>query len=374
MLAAGWDQCAFNAVLSPAAAVAEEVGRWLAQGAARHPGRRLGRLRHRRAGGQHRRPRRRPATTCSPRPAGTSSRDGLLGAPRVRVRRRRRAARDHRPLAAAARPRHRRDRAGRGRRQRRRSTSPTCARVLGRADRPGRRSSACRPATSTPAPATTCAPPSALAHEHGAWVHVDGAFGLWAAASPAARAPGRRRRAGRLVGLRRPQVAQRALRLRLRVLPRTRRCTPSRDVLHRGLPRSARAASAGGPSDFTAGVVRRARGFAVWAALRELGRDGVAELVDGCCALARTVRRRAGRRRRRGRQRRGAQPGAGRLRRRRRAPTPSSRRVQRDGTCWLGGTTWRGRRLMRISVSNWSTTEEDVDLSVEAVLRVAAAV
>jgi hypothetical protein len=41
--------------------------------------------------------------------------------------------------------------------------------------------------------------------------------------------------------------------------------------------------------------------------------------------------------------------------------------VQRDGTCWMGGTTWRGRRLMRISVSNWSTTEADVDRSVEAI-------
>jgi hypothetical protein len=48
--------------------------------------------------------------------------------------------------------------------------------------------------------------------------------------------------------------------------------------------------------------------------------------------------------------------------------------VQREGTCWLGGTTWRGRRLIRVSVSNWSTTEDDVDRSVAAVLRVAAAV
>jgi threonine aldolase len=47
--------------------------------------------------------------------------------------------------------------------------------------------------------------------------------------------------------------------------------------------------------------------------------------------------------------------------------------VQRDGTCWLGGTTWRGRRLMRVSVSNWSTTEADVDRSVAAILRVAGA-
>ena len=44
--------------------------------------------------------------------------------------------------------------------------------------------------------------------------------------------------------------------------------------------------------------------------------------------------------------------------------------VQRDGTCWMGGTTWRGRRYMRISVSNWSTTEADVDRSVEAILRI----
>jgi len=44
--------------------------------------------------------------------------------------------------------------------------------------------------------------------------------------------------------------------------------------------------------------------------------------------------------------------------------------VQQDGTCWMGGTTWHGRRFMRISVSNWSTTEADVDLSVAAIRRV----
>ena len=53
------------------------------------------------------------------------------------------------------------------------------------------------------------------------------------------------------------------------------------------------------------------------------------------------------------------------------APTRSSTAVQREGTCWLGGTTWRGRRLMRVSVSNWSTTEADVDRSVAAILRIA---
>jgi len=45
--------------------------------------------------------------------------------------------------------------------------------------------------------------------------------------------------------------------------------------------------------------------------------------------------------------------------------------VQEEGTCWLGGTTWRGKRLIRISVSNWSTTEEDVDRSASAILQVA---
>jgi hypothetical protein len=46
--------------------------------------------------------------------------------------------------------------------------------------------------------------------------------------------------------------------------------------------------------------------------------------------------------------------------------------IQREGTCWMGGTTWQGRRLMRISVSNWTTTEADVDLSVDAIRRVLA--
>ena len=103
------------------------------------------------------------------------------------------------------------------------------------------------------------------------------------------------------------------------------------------------------------------------------GRDGVAELVDRCCALARRF--------------------AERLRGRRcEVPTTScstrcwsasatTRRtdavidaVQRDGTCWMGGTTWRGRRLMRISVSNATTTEADIDVAAAAILAAAAAV
>jgi len=125
---------------------------------------------------------------------------------------------------------------------------------------------------------------------------------------------------------------------------------------------------------------RRARGFTVYAALRSLGRAGLAEMIDRCCALARRMAV-------------GLRGGEGvailndvvlnqvlvRF-------TPPSggdeaatddytRRViaavQADGTCWLGGTTWHGMAAMRISVSNWSTTEADADISVEAILRCA---
>jgi glutamate/tyrosine decarboxylase-like PLP-dependent enzyme len=113
---------------------------------------------------------------------------------------------------------------------------------------------------------------------------------------------------------------------------------------------------------------RRARGFAVWAALRELGRSGVADLVDRTCLLARRFADglRAG----------GAEIANDVVLNQVLVSFGSDERtdrvvdaVQRDGTCWMGGTTWHGRRLMRISVSNWSTTEADVDRSVAAILR-----
>jgi glutamate/tyrosine decarboxylase-like PLP-dependent enzyme len=123
-------------------------------------------------------------------------------------------------------------------------------------------------------------------------------------------------------------------------------------------------------SDFTLESSRRARGFAVWAALRQLGRDGLAELVERCCALARRFASRL------------VEAGFevanevvlnqvlvsfG-------DDAETDRvlaAVQRDGTCWMGGTTWHGRRFMRISVSNADTTESDVDRSVAAIIRLA---
>ena len=108
----------------------------------------------------------------------------------------------------------------------------------------------------------------------------------------------------------------------------------------------------------------------VYAALRSLGRDGVADLVDRCCALARRLADRLG-----------AEPGIAILNdvvlnqvlvrfddsdERTRAVIAA---VQEDGTCWAGGTTWHGLAAMRISVSSWATTEADIDRSADAIIR-----
>jgi glutamate/tyrosine decarboxylase-like PLP-dependent enzyme len=122
---------------------------------------------------------------------------------------------------------------------------------------------------------------------------------------------------------------------------------------------------------------RRARGFAVYAALRSLGRSGLADMIDRGCSLARRMADGL----------RGGPgvtilndvvlnqvlvrfdpPGGGDADAFTRAVIAA---VQVDGTCWLGGTTWHGIAAMRISVSNWSTTEADADMSVEAILRCA---
>jgi glutamate/tyrosine decarboxylase-like PLP-dependent enzyme len=130
------------------------------------------------------------------------------------------------------------------------------------------------------------------------------------------------------------------------------------------------------PLDYNPEHSRRARGFAVYAAVRALGRHGVAALVERCCALARRFAERLA-----------AAGGVEVLNqvvlnqvvvRFRGADGDHDahtrrvvERVQQDGTCWMSGTTWQGRSAMRISVSNWSTDEADVDRSVAAILRCA---
>jgi glutamate/tyrosine decarboxylase-like PLP-dependent enzyme len=114
---------------------------------------------------------------------------------------------------------------------------------------------------------------------------------------------------------------------------------------------------------------RRARALPVYAALRSLGRSGVAELVDRLCACADRFAERLG-----------AQPGLEVLAQglnqvlvRPLGPDGAAdrlvARVQADGTCWASATTWRGRRCMRISVCSWRTTLADVDRSADAIAR-----
>jgi glutamate/tyrosine decarboxylase-like PLP-dependent enzyme len=115
---------------------------------------------------------------------------------------------------------------------------------------------------------------------------------------------------------------------------------------------------------------RRARGFALYAAIRSLGREGVRALVERCCDLAARMAERLR-----------AADGVEVLNDvvlnqvlvRFDGDDARTRdviaRVQADGTAWMGGTTWQGRAAMRISVSNWSTTEADADATVQAILR-----
>jgi glutamate/tyrosine decarboxylase-like PLP-dependent enzyme len=126
-------------------------------------------------------------------------------------------------------------------------------------------------------------------------------------------------------------------------------------------------------SDLTLQSSRRARGFAAWAALRQLGTEGMTDLVDRCCALAQRFAIAL--------SAEGVEIGNDVVLNQVLARFGDDARtdavvdvLQSDGTCWMGGTTWRGRRYMRIAVSNHSTTVDDVDRSVAAVLRVAAQV
>ena len=207
-----------------------------------------------------------------------------------------------------------------------------------------------------------------LVHEHGGWVHVDGAFGLWAAASPATR---------HLVdGLELADSWACDGHKWLNLPYDSAFAFCARPDVHATAMSYAAAylVGSGGASagaDLTAESSRRARGFPAWAGLRELGRDGVVALVDRCCALARRFAE--------GLTSAGFEVandvvlnqvlvGFGDDARTDRVVAA----VQADGTCWAGGTTWRGRRLMRISVSNATTTEADVDRSIAAITRLAA--
>jgi glutamate/tyrosine decarboxylase-like PLP-dependent enzyme len=209
----------------------------------------------------------------------------------------------------------------------------------------------------------------AVAHEHGAWVHVDGAFGLWAAATPAL---------GHLVeGLGTADSWATDAHKTLNV-PYDCGIAVVADPLAlraaMGMQASylVHATGASDPLDRVPELSRRARGVPVWAALRSLGRTGVADLVDRLVANARLIADGIA-----------ALPGAEILNdvvftqvcasfgsdERTRAVTE---RLLADGTAWMSGSRWRGRDVLRVSVSNWSTDEADVTASVDAVRRAAA--
>src|SRR5437773_1744357 len=202
----------------------------------------------------------------------------------------------------------------------------------------------------------------------GAWVHVDGAFGLWAAAAPA--------RAHLTKGFAAADSWAIDAHKWLNV-PYDSGMVVVRDPRHLHAAMAVNApylviGESREPEHYTPEFSRRARGVEVWAALRSLGRQGLADLIERTCRYATRFAE--------GLSEAGYEIlndvvinqvlvsfGDAELARRVIAG------VQADGTCWAGGTVWQGRTAMRISVSSWATTEDDVERSLEAMLRVALA-
>jgi glutamate/tyrosine decarboxylase-like PLP-dependent enzyme len=122
---------------------------------------------------------------------------------------------------------------------------------------------------------------------------------------------------------------------------------------------------------FVPEMSRRARAIEIWAALRSLGRTGLADLIDRSCDHARRFAEaftRAGHHVLNDVVINQVLVSFG-------APDITRQviaRVQQDGTCWCGGTLWQGKTAMRVSVSSWATTDRDVSRSIEAILRIAA--
>ncbi len=215
-----------------------------------------------------------------------------------------------------------------------------------------------------------------------AWLHVDGAFGLWAAVTPELR----HLTAGIADADSWTTDAHKWLNV-----PYDSGIAIVRDAAAHHAAMTLGAAyyveTAGGerdPYNWVAESSRRARGIPIYAALRELGRDGLAEMIDRCCSLARRMA--DGLRDAAGVtilndvvlnqvlvrfDPPGADADEAAIDAHTRAVIAA---VQADGTCWLGGTTWHGMAAMRISVSNWSTTEADADVSVLAIRRCAEAI
>jgi glutamate/tyrosine decarboxylase-like PLP-dependent enzyme len=208
----------------------------------------------------------------------------------------------------------------------------------------------------------------ARAHDAGAWVHVDGAFGLWATTAPS--------RAGLTAGMTQADSWATDAHKWLNV-PYDSGLAFVRDA---AALRAAMAVTAEylpsvseqrNPSDYTPELSRRGRGVEIWTTLRTLGRAGLADLIERTCRHARRFAD--------GLSAAGYQVlndvvlnqvlvAFG--------DAATTNRViaaiQDDGVCWCGGTVWQGHTAMRISVSSWATTDADVERSLAAILRIAA--
>ena len=369
LLVSGWDQLAFNAASAPACIAAEVVAsRWLKELLTLPADASVGFV----PGGQG-------ANTVSLAAArhhvlaqaGWDDADGLFGAPPIRVfagaERHATIDRSLRLLGIGQNAIHEIAVNGQG-------AMDTAVLAAAFADEPA------------PQPTIVCAQAGNVAtgafddltaicttaREHGAWVHVDGAFGLWAAASPTTRSLVNGIELADSWGcdghkwLNVPYDSGFAICAHPTAHANAMRYTASYLTGQDAPPVLAGA-------DLTMESSRRARGMAVWAAIRSLGRHGVANLVEQCCAHARRFARQLG-------EADGVEianevvlnqvlvrfgDDDGHTDR-------VVEAVQADGTCWTGGATWRGRRFMRISVSNWSTTDDDVDRSVQTMLKLHA--
>jgi len=205
------------------------------------------------------------------------------------------------------------------------------------------------------------------AHARGAWVHVDGAFGLWAAAVPELRS--------QLTGIEHADSwatdahkwlnvpYDSGLAIVAHAAPHRAAMSMKASYLQRGTDEERIS------MDWVPESSRRSRVLPLYALIRTLGRDGIAAMVRRNCALARRIAARLS-----------AEPGVTLLNDvvlnqvlvQFTDDTTTHQvieRVQVEGTCWAGGAFWQGRQAMRISVSNWSTTEQDIDRSAEAILR-----
>jgi glutamate/tyrosine decarboxylase-like PLP-dependent enzyme len=195
----------------------------------------------------------------------------------------------------------------------------------------------------------------------GAWLHVDGAFGLWAAASPALESLVRGRERAQSWAIDAHKWLNVPYDCALAIVS-------DREAHERAMALSASYLGLGErrePTMLVPEASRRARSVPVYAALRALGRRGVAALIERSCAQARAIAVRL-------------EEGGLEilndvvLNQVLVAATPEHvGRIQDDGTCWLGASVWRGRPALRIAVSNWSTTDADVERTARAILAAA---